>query len=439
MYKKAMLRQREATCPLGTAQRSVGCPERLSRIASALRKTTEFLAREIASPTEHAPLWTEFEWRIAQSAVAMHGVASILGAKLRWAGPSAWQRFLDEQKRQSIARHALIAGLIGAIDSRARDNKVALVALKGAALHEYGIYSAGERPMADIDLLVREDDTGAAAQALLECGYVASCNIRRHQIFAPTDAKQIIPGRLGEHVDVPIKVEVHTRIYEQLPIITTDITEELFPRSARAGLNSYPSIGSLMMHLLLHAAGNIRARALRLIQLHDIASVAARFDRDVWRDILARRVQGHALWWAFPPLALTSKYYPGSVPTDVIASLGSECSWVLGTRARNYQLTDVSWSNIHIEAFPGLEWSRTAREAAVFMSSRIKPSRGARAELREGAAAIPGGSAIGWYERSHPARILRWIFLRPPRVQTILAVRAALIKPDEESAVTPVP
>lgn len=50
----------------------------------------------------------------------------------------------------------------------------------------------------------------------------------------------------------------------------------------------------------------------------------------------------------------------------------------------------------------------------------------ARLELKEGAAQIPGSSAVPWYGISHGARILRWVFPRPSRVQTLLSVRAAL-------------
>ena len=116
----------------------------------------------------------------------------------------------------------------------------------------------------------------------------------------------------------------------------------------------------------------------------------------------------------------------GSIPPHLLASLDKDCPWLLGRRARRQQLTDVSWSNIHVEAFPGLEWSRTPREALLFMSSRVWPSREARSELREGAAQIPGSAAIPWYGISHRARILRWVFAKPPRVQTLLSVRAAL-------------
>jgi hypothetical protein len=403
----------------------------LTKMAIALRKTTEVVARDLSSPSNDAPVWTEFEWRIARSVAAMHGVSSLLCGS-PWIGPKAWRQFLEEQRRQSVARHSEIMRLLDEIDFKARQAGIALVALKGAALYASEIYSAGERPMGDIDLLIRNDDARVTARLLEGCGYVASFNFRRHQVFEPSNFKVMTRVPLGEHIDSPIKIEVHTKISEHLPVAAADITHCIYPGNAHAGLNSYPSVASLMMHLILHAAGNIRARALRLIQLHDIAALAARFSCGDWSELCATRLNGGALWWAFPPLVLTARYYPGAIPPAVMTSLETDCPWLLRQRARHQRLTEVSWSNILIEAFPGLEWSRTPWQALVFMSSRIRPSREALSELRDGAAQIPGSRSVGWYESSHRARILRWIFSRPPRVQTLLSVRAALSQSDSE-------
>jgi hypothetical protein len=165
---------------------------------------------------------------------------------------------------------------------------------------------------------------------------------------------------------------------------------------------------------------------LRLVQLHDIALLAARLAPGDWRELLAMCPNGGNLWWAAAPLMLAGRYYPRAIAPDLIAQLEAECPRLLVKLTRRQRLADVSWSNIRIEAFPGLEWSRTPREALKFMSSRIWPSREARLELKLGAAQIPGSRAIPWYGSSHATRILRWVFGRPPRVQTLLSVQAAL-------------
>jgi hypothetical protein len=398
----------------------------LTKVADSLRKTTESLAHEIAVPTNEAPRWTEFEWRICRAVAAMQGIASVLHQRLCWRGPEGWQTFLQEQRDQSVQRHGLIADLLSTIDSQARREGLALLALKGAALHAIGIYAAGERPMGDIDLLIRSCDGIKITRLLRDCGYEAAFSSNRHQVFKPRMRSVPTADRLGEHVDSPIKIEVHTCIEEHLPVKLVNITQFLCTPAMQAGLNPYPTKVSLLLHLLLHAAGNIRARALRLIQLHDIALMVARIQPNEWEELLAIRPNGEGLWWALAPLMLTARYYPMTLPSSIFANLSAECPWLLCKLARRQRLADVSWSNIRIAAFPGLEWSRTPLEALNFAGSRIWPSRGARLELDLGAAEIPGASTVPWYGISHPARILRWIFSRPPRVQTLLCVRAAL-------------
>src|SRR5579859_6414913 len=124
-------------------------------LQAALRKTTETLAQELAEPTDNVPVWSDFEWRIARAVSAMHGVSSLLSNALRWDGPAGWQQFLQEQQAHTAARHQRIQGLLSRIDGRACTDGIAVVALKGAELYASGLYVQGERPMADVDLLVR--------------------------------------------------------------------------------------------------------------------------------------------------------------------------------------------------------------------------------------------------------------------------------------------
>ena len=411
--------------PWSGRQRAEGLPP-LPKVAAALREVTEVLAREITAPAAQPPLWGEFEWRIARAVASMQGVSSLLCTGPRWRGPEAWRSFLEAQRDHVAGRHRKIVRLLEAIDAQARREGIALVALKGAALHSIGIYQPGERPMADVDLLARDDEVQGTIRVLEACGFESTFTTWRNQFFEPRSAKMSITASLGENIDNPIKVELHTSILERLPVSETDITPFIFPRAPQPGLNPYRSAASLMMHLLLHAAGNMRAHALRLIQLHDIALLAQRFGSSDWEELLTARPDGRSLWWAVPPVMLTARYYPEAVPRFVIDRLHQGCPWLLAVFARRQRLADVSWSNIRVHALPGIEWSRTPQEAVRFAISRIWPSRDDRLELRHFAAHHPGAAGIPWYGISQGARILRWVFARPPRVQTLLSVRAAL-------------
>ena len=75
-----------------------------------------------------------------------------------------------------------------------------------------------------------------------------------------------------------------------------------------------------MMHLLLHAAGNMRARA-PASQLHDVALLATHFRADDWEELFTARPDDRGPWWAFAPMMLTARYYPGVIPPSVPAQL----------------------------------------------------------------------------------------------------------------------
>ena len=136
--------------------------------------------------------------------------------------------------RRSRGRQPRIRALLQQIDAAARAHGVALVALKGAALHAQGLYAAGERPMADVDLLVAEADASRAARLIAELGFRPGPVKWKHQAFEPQGVAETTTA-LGEHSADPIKVELHSCIRELLPLRPVDITALVWPRGARTG------------------------------------------------------------------------------------------------------------------------------------------------------------------------------------------------------------
>jgi hypothetical protein len=110
----------------------------------------------------------------------------------------------------------------------------------------------------------------------------------------------------------------------------------------------------------------------------------------------------------------------------VIRSLRARCPRALRFASDRASLTDVSWSNLRIHAFPGIDWSRTPNDALRYIRSRLVPSRRALADIASTVRRQPHLERLPWYGVSHGQRIVRWLVSRPPRVQTILSVTAAL-------------
>jgi hypothetical protein len=395
-----------------------------SIIARSLRDTTERLAREVVDPLDSPPNWSEFEWAVARAAAATQGLTALLANRLRWPGPPQWQSFMTEQREQSLLRHARIRELIRQIENAFRDAGIGGIALKGAVLRELDLYLPGERPMGDVDLLVRPDDLSTVAGALKCIDYTLAFTTQRHAVFEPR--QKSICDNFAEHIDHPLKIEVHTAVAERLPESEVEITSVLWDQPESNGLVAYPGLRELMLHLLLHCAGNMRAHALRQIQCHDIALLGRQFNDNDWRGVVMEPGTRTNRWWVYPPLAITERYYKGCVPSDVLWDSRKACPRALRRAIDRKSLTDVSWSNLRICAFPGISWARTPVEALRYIRSRALPSRKRLDELSRGVQRKPGLLDIPWYGMSHAKRILRWLVMRPPRVQTMLSVQSAL-------------
>jgi hypothetical protein len=389
-----------------------------------LRKITETLARELVEPSESAPDWSEFEWIAARAVAAMHGISPLLSKSLLWNGPPGWLRFLREQRLHTENRYRRLDALLRRIDAEAAEAEIPVLPLKGVALHALGIYQCGERPMADIDLLVRPIDAERIVKVLESFGFRQTSEGFKERVFTPLHERA--PDNLGEHSSNDLKIELHERICERLPWSITDRTADIFPEYPRAGFNAYPSKAALMLHLLLHAAGSMPAKALRLLQLHDIALLSSQMTAADWKLILANRTAERKLWWAFPPLKLASRYYSTWIPDDVLTALANECPMFLRTVASRRSLYDVSYSYLWVDAFPGIEWSQSVPKAIEYAANRLRPSANMLVLREQLAKSEAWMHQDEWSQLTQGRRVLRWLSSRPTRPVTMHAVVAAL-------------
>jgi len=388
-----------------------------------LRKVTERLARELASPGRSAPDWSDYEWTIARAVAAMHGISPLLSRSLPWRGPGIWTTFLEEQRTHTRARHERIEELLLALDQKARETGVAATALKGAALHQLGLYEAGDRPMADVDLLVRPADVERTCALLRSVGFRQSAQTWKERVFTPVEAS--VSAKFGEHEANCLKIELHERICEKLPLYLTDISVSIFPLGPMPGPNRYPSNASLMRHLLLHAAGSMACQGLRILQLHDIALLSRRMSDSDWNEISGSRPPGARMWWAYPPLEMTSRYYEDMVPKPVLAALKDDCRFVLRAVGANKSLVDVSYSYLWVKAFPGIEWSQSIGEVLGFAANRVRPTAGHLDQRKTDAASQNWAKQAEWSRMSQGRRMLRWLTSRQTRPVTMHAIAAA--------------
>jgi hypothetical protein len=396
----------------------------IATVQAALHRITDSLAIGLGGRSAEPPDWSELEWRLAPAVAAIHGVSPLLAGSLGWQGPPHWTSYLTEQRRHTLLRQQRIAELLARIDERARSAGIAMLALKGAALHMAGVYAAGERPMADLDLLVRPPDSEAAVAVLLALTYHDAGTTWKHQCFDPPGVER--HGPLGEHADNPIKVDLHRRISERLPLTPTDLTDIVLQPHAPPGLDGYPCAAAALAHVSAHAAGSMTSRGLRLIQLCDLSRLARRMSDTDWEELLRLHGENRRLWWAAPPLVMTARYFPGSVPDGVLGQLERGCPWWLRQAVRRRTLAEFSYSHVYIDPIPGIIWARSPAQAVQYVGSRIFPGREQRAQMQLVSTTGPFSAEPQWHQQSQIRRIVQWLSSRPTRTATLQPVRAAL-------------
>jgi hypothetical protein len=179
-----------------------------------------------------------------------------------------------------------------------------------------------------------------------------------------------------------------------------------------------------LLHLLLHTACDLIARAGRLLQLHDIARLAAVMTPADWHELTlqAERTAERSLWWAFPPLVLANRYF-GCVPDRVMRQAAADCHWALKRVCRRRTLAEWSYSHLWISALPGIAWARSPAEALAYAAARVLPDRETVQLLEAVAKPEPRARGGGWLQQP----IVRWM-LRQARDGTLQPVRAALLE-----------
>ena len=404
----------------------------LKTIRRGLRHATEALAFELARPGGPTPAWDEAQWRLASAAAAIHGVAPLMAKCQAWQGPH-WSAFTASQREHVQVRHRRVAQLLSQIDHAARIARIATVPLKGSALHAMGLYQPGDRPMADIDLLVSEGDLDTMTVLLEGLGYVPSFSVWKHRVLRPTDGEPQVC--LGDHRDTPINIEQHTCIQERLPVVKVDITGRVFPATAQPGVNAYPSHGALMSHLLLHAAGNICNRSMRLVHMHDIALLAARMSANDWDEVWG--TDGRGAWWAFPALTMVARYYRHAIPRAMIKRLAARGRPLLRRDLRRRTLTEASCAGLWHHTLHGVEWLGSFAELRTYLENRLRPPAEAMQEQQDMMRTQLWLRERSWASLPRGRRFLRVLTGPVPRMDTLYAVRAAF----EEfgNPVTPVP
>ncbi|HEY0783754.1 MAG TPA: nucleotidyltransferase family protein [Thermoanaerobaculia bacterium] len=270
----------------------------------------ETLPRWLAEPPAEPPDWPAECWALWRETAQVHGVAPILWLRLRdrdaWADSreGAW---LADQHDWNGRRVARLHGELAEVLRLFAAEGVPILPVKGAVLGALRYEDAAARPMADLDLLLREEHSAAGEALFARLGYAKTFTGWKHARFSRPGSDRIV-DREREHPDNPRQLEVHPRCRERLRDDVIDLTDAMWS-AARPGTllgeaTLLPGDDVHWLYLLVHATHHVLQGNCRLLQLCDLERLAGRLSDP---EPLLASVDARA---TYPAQALLERYAP---------------------------------------------------------------------------------------------------------------------------------
>lgn len=210
-------------------------------------------------PEEKAPEFTNLlsgslNWKFISEAALSHNVRELLYRNLKSSScqdsiPDDVMEDLKRSYHETIARNMYIYSELRTILDALRRAGTEAIALKGAALAGFVYPDIGLRPMADIDLLVREEELEVADRVMIAMGYSPVHSTRSHQ-WHRDNHFHLPPYR---HPQKPFVVEIHWHFTTGSQ--ASDI-RKWWQRSLGRNLSGsrilIPSAEDMLIHLTVH-------------------------------------------------------------------------------------------------------------------------------------------------------------------------------------------
>jgi hypothetical protein len=282
--------------------------------ARAKPPTAPSLRRELAS--------SEFDWTFIATQSVTHGVAPLICHNLhktgliRWAPPASAQ-ILRSTYYSNAARNALLYNELRRVLKTFRDQRIEVIALKGAALAEYVYSNRALRAMSDVDLLVRKNALDKVEAQLIGMGYTLDENAQPrayhlqnhyHWVFTKPSA---------------VSIEIHWHIERPNGPFGIDVGgfwDRARP-AAVAGVEIQAlSPEDLLLHLCQHMHKHAMIGGIR--PLCDIAHVTERYN-DVmnWTKFTSRSLEWGVAPSAYVALYLAKELLGAEIPASSLNNL----------------------------------------------------------------------------------------------------------------------
>jgi len=218
------------------------------------------------------------------------------------------------------------------------------VPFKGAVLAPLYYADPLMRPLADLDLLVRERAARRGLAVLERLGYAYYSRSAEDFVYLRGERKANV-----WHPDNVQPVELHFRICEEYAGLAYDLTEAMW---ASAGRRAYwngsqaliPNPPMLLHHLCAHTTSDWLIQRGKLMEIGDVQIAASRLSDGDWQAFLAA-ISPHGARFVYPALAIADRYAPGLLPEAVLSDLRERVAPPVRAWAESATLADASESN----------------------------------------------------------------------------------------------
>ena len=222
---------------------------------------------------------------------------------------------LDKLKKDYVSnlkRNMILLGELQYLMNEFKNNDIKCITLKGAYLAENVYENVACRPMADIDILVRESDMERSHRILIHCGF--------KRIQEKSQVKALHDNYLKEELREEISVELHRRLTNALYCARFEMGE--------IWEQTYLPLEYNFVYLSWHA---VRHSFMKLIWLCDCAAIIKKYHDSLdWEKIVRKSVLFNARKQLQLCLHLVSTLLIPEIANNPQLSLNHSLSSVIG-------------------------------------------------------------------------------------------------------------
>ena len=334
---------------------------------------TNTLARWLPSDADGTAVsdWALAEWEAAEWVVYWQNALPWLVHRLQEADvelPDEVNGRLQGINSASRERTKVMLDVCTEILAAFQQAGIETVLLKGAVLAPLIYPDPFQRPLADLDLLIRPKDVAASREIMLnKLGYRYYSRSAEDEVYLRSERKANIWAPDNVH-----PVEIHFALREEYAGIGYELAEIMWRESGKRpywqeSTARIPKPAALLLHVCAHTSSDWLIQRGRLMHIDDIDKLCNHMQPQDWQQF-SQLVQPDTARFIYPALVFAGKYSSLSVPHAVTETLRKNCPPPLLSWLADTELADASEANPTNRSGIGLDIARRLSRSRLDMA-----------------------------------------------------------------------